>query len=62
MEQESEVEMKARHAGQDCEYRRWLDAFHGLGFRLHPGLPIVDNLIEFGRWWKANADRFERKS
>lgn len=62
MDQETEKEVKARWAGQDGEYQRWLRAFQDIGFKLHPGITIKENLINYGRWWKANADRFEMKA
>jgi hypothetical protein len=40
------------HGTTNAELSRWANALKELGFTVHPGLSVPENLVNFAEWWK----------
>lgn len=36
----------------EAELNRWIHALKDLGFTVHPGVSVPENLVDFAEWWK----------
>lgn len=55
-EQFHEMERKENEKLFAVERQRWIEALKELGFTVHPGVSVKENLSDFANWWHRKEE------